>query len=292
MQGQEQHSPIIGVDVGGTTTRLGVFTTLATPHFTQIARFPTQQRYEEQMQRIINAVHEYRLNERAGIDGIGVSIGGRLAKDGRSVLVAPNLPDYVSKPFADDLLQQFACPVRLAHDTVCGLLGEKRFGAMQTVERCAYLTVSTGTGAAIQLRKAENVLTVSIEIGHQLLDLNTLVCLCGQVGCLETFTGGKQLEMRLGHALAQETDSAFWQIVTDKLALGLVNLAQLTRVEVIAVSGAIVLNNPSVLLLLQQKVDDMIRGTTLKLCNATLGENAPIVGAAQLLITGEETLLH
>lgn len=292
MQGQEQHSPIIGVDVGGTTTRLGVFTTLDTPHFTQIARFPTQQRYEEQMQRIINAVHEYRLNERAGIDGIGVSIGGRLAKDGRSVLVAPNLPDYVSKPFADDLLQQFACPVRLAHDTVCGLLGEKRFGAMQTVERCAYLTVSTGTGAAIQLRKAENVLTVSIEIGHQLLDLNTLVCLCGQVGCLETFTGGKQLEMRLGHALAQETDSAFWQLVTDKLALGLVNLAQLTRVEAIAVSGAIVLNNPSVLLLLQQKVDDMIRGTTLKLCNATLGENAPIVGAAQLLITGEETLLH
>jgi hypothetical protein len=51
-------------------------------------------------------------------------------------------------------------------------------------------------GAAFQLRKAQTVLTVSIEIGHQILDGNTLICLCGQVGCLETFTGGKQHELR------------------------------------------------------------------------------------------------
>lgn len=279
----------LGIDVGGTSTRIALFRTLATPQFTQIARFPTVQDYMQQMQAIITAIGQSKLGDFAGI---GVSIGGRVAQDGRSVLVAPNLPHYVGKPFADDLAQQFGCPVRLAHDTVCGLLGEKQFGSLQSVERCAYLTVSTGTGAAIQLRKGPLALTVSIEIGHQLLDGNSLVCLCGQVGCLETFTGGRQLGLRLGHSIAKIQNRAFWETFSEKLALGLVNLAQLTRVEAIAVSGGIVLDHDFLLPLLQQQVYILIKGANLDLLPATLGENAPMVGAVQLLSMEEATILH
>lgn len=279
----------LGVDVGGTSTRIALFQTLTTAQFIQIARFPTLQDYAQQVDAIIMAIGERDLGD---VAGIGISIGGRMAKDGRSVLVAPNLPGYIGKPFADDLAQQFGCPVRLAHDTVCGLLGEKQFGPLLSVERCAYLTISTGTGAAIQLRKGPLALTVSIEIGHQLLDGNSLVCLCGQVGCLETFTGGRQLQLRLGHSLAQIQDHAFWETFSEKLALGLVNLAQLTRVEAIAVSGGIVLNHDFLLPLLQQQVHALIKGASLDLLPATLGENAPVIGAVQLLSVPEETILH
>lgn len=279
----------LGIDVGGTSTRIALFQTLTTPQFTQVAHFATLQDYAQQMHAIITAIEKSRWG---GFAGIGVSVGGRMAKDGRSVLVAPNLPEYVGKPFADDLARQCNCPVRLAHDTVCGLLGEKEFGSLQPVERCAYLTVSTGTGAAIQLRKGPLALTVSIEIGHQLLDGNSLVCLCGQVGCLETFTGGKQLRLRLGHSIAQIHDRAFWETFSEKLALGLVNLAQLTRVEAIAVSGGIVLNHDFLLPLLQQQVNSLIKGASLNLLPATLAENAPIVGAVQLLSVPEESILH
>lgn len=279
----------ISVDVGGTSTRIGLFPTLDAPDFTLVARFPTQQRYDEQMQKIIMAVQRCDAGE---VGGIGVSIGGRMAKDGRSVAVAPNLPEYVGRPFALDLAQSFGCPVRLAHDTVCGLLAEKKFGQIRTSERCAYLTLSTGTGAAIQLRKADTALTVSIEIGHQLLDGNELLCLCGQVGCLETFTGGKQLELRLGRSMAEISVPAFWETFCEKVALGLINLAQLTRIERIAVSGAIALNNAFLLPLLQQKINERIRGAALEVALAALGENAPIVGAALLLETPEENILH
>lgn len=279
----------IAIDVGGTSTRVGIFQTLEKPDFTLVARFLTQQNYTVQMEHIIAAVQSCGVKELAGI---GASIGGRMARDGRSVLVAPNLPEYVEKPFAEDLETRFACPVRLAHDTVCGLLGEKKFGCIQHNDRCAYLTLSTGTGAAIQLRKAMTTLTVSIEIGHQLLDGNPLTCLCGQVGCLETFTGGRQLELRLGHSIAQITDGAFWEIFSHKLALGLVNLAQLTRIESIALSGAIALNNTFLLKLVQDKVNRLIRGAALEIAPATLGENAPLVGAALLLETPDSTILH
>jgi glucokinase len=279
----------IGVDVGGTNTRIGLFGSLDTPDFVRLAVFPTYQRYKEQLHHIIDIVRASNIHHLAGI---GVSVAARIAKDGRSISVAPNLPDYVDKPFAGNLGARLKIPVRLAHDTVCGLLAEKQFGILQHIDRCAYLTVSTGTGAAIQLGKASTSLISSIEIGHQILDGNSLKCLCGQVGCLETFTGGRQVELRYGYPIAQITDKAFWETFSDKLAIGLVNLAQLTRIDVVALSGAIVLKNQLLLPMLQDKVNAILKGSTLELKKAVLGENAPIIGAAALLGTSEDQILH
>ncbi len=231
---QTGSSTYIGVDIGGTNTRIGLFESLDAPDFALIARFPTNQSYEEQLRRIMTTIQD---GSRGNLAGIGVSVAARIAKDGRSVIIAPNLPEYIDKPFAQDLFDRFGCPIRLAHDTVCGLLAEKNYGALLDIDRCAYLTVSTGTGAAIQLGKATTMLISSIEIGHQVLDGNSLKCLCGQVGCLETFTGGRQIELRYRCPISQITDRAFWETFSDKLAIGLVNLAQLTRIDVVAVSA-------------------------------------------------------
>jgi glucokinase len=279
----------IGVDIGGSNTRVGLFRSLDAPDFVHMAKFPTFQSYEDQLDHIIAAV---RANKIVNLGGIGVSVAARIAKDGRSVIVAPNLPDYVDKPFAEDLFDRLKSPVRLAHDTVCGLLAENKFGILHQIDRCAYLTVSTGTGAAIQLSKASTTLISSIEIGHQILDRNSLKCLCGQIGCLETFTGGRQIELRYERSIAEITDRTFWETFSDKLAIGLVNLAQLTRVDVVAMGGAIVLNKHFLLPMLQEKVDTILKGSTLELKKAMLGENAPIVGAAGLLGVMEDAILH
>lgn len=286
---QNSRDKYIAVDIGGTGTRIGLFESLDTSNFVLIAKFLTHTSYELQLQSICNTIQESGIENFAGI---GISVAARIAKDGRSIVAAPNVPNYVGKPFAQDLTEALKCPIRLAHDPVCGLLAEKKFGPMREFDRCAYLTVSTGTGAAIQLHKGSTTLTSSIEIGHQILDGNTLVCLCGQVGCLETFTGGRQLELRYGRSTVQITERDFWENFCDKLALGLVNLAQLTRIEAVAISGAIALNNSFLLPMLQERVDTRLRWSTLELSYAGLGENAPLVGAALLLETPEETILH
>jgi glucokinase len=286
---QASSNMYIAVDIGGTNTRLGLFESLDSTDFVVLAKFPTVQNYEEQIRQIVAAIQS---SGREDLAGIGVSAAARIARDGRTIILAPNLPGYIGKPFAQDLFERFACPVRLAHDTVCGLLAEKKFGALRDIDRCAYLTVSTGTGAAIQLGKASISLTSSIEIGHQVLDGNTLTCLCGQVGCLETFTGGRQVELRYGRPIAHITDMAFWETFSDKLALGLVNLAQLTRIDAVAISGAIALNNAFLVPMLQQKVNAILKWGMLELRLAALGENAPIVGAAVLLEVPEDTILH
>jgi len=279
----------IAIDIGGSNTRLGLFSSLDATDFTPIAKFPTRQDYDEQLEAIVAA-----LQSASGeaITGIGVSLAGRVARDGLSVVIAPNLPGYTGKPFARDLSAGFHVPARLAHDPVCGLLAEKKFGSLRAIERCAYLTVSTGTGAAIQLAKGATTLTSSIEIGHQILDGNQRVCLCGQVGCLETYSGGRQIARREGRAPGEIADPAFWDTFCDKLALGLLNLAMLTRIDAVAVSGAIVINRPQLLAQLRQKIDQLDTWSALALLPAMLGEDAPLVGAALLVETPEETILH
>jgi glucokinase len=223
---------------------------------------------------------------------VGISICAQVARNGSGVLTAPNLRDYIGKPLADDLSAQLGCPVRLAHDGVCGVLAEAHLGALAPYERGAYLTLSTGTGAGIHLRNGSHETTISIQIGHQILDSNQLRCLCGQIGCLETITGGRQIELREGRPAAEIADSAFWERVADKLAIGLVNLAQLTRVEVVAVSGGISLAHPELRPRAQYSVNERISDASLRLVDAALGEDAPLVGARLLLKTPPETIIH
>ncbi len=279
----------LAVDNGGSTTRVGRISDLRHPVFERVEQFPTSRSYAEQIERLLRSIAALG-GERP--DGIGISLGGHIAGDGLSVRDAANLRDYEGRPLVRQLQASCACPVRLAHDTVCGLLAEKSFGALAPFERCAYLTISTGTGAAIQLRKDGQALTVSMEMGHQLLAGNTRPCLCGQIGCLETITGGRQIELRFGRGADQIDDPAFWQAFTEALALGIVNLARLTRVEAIAVSGGIAWHAPSLKEHLPERVARLCARDVPRLFWSHLGENAPLLGAALLLETPEAAIIH
>ena len=281
--------PYLAIDIGGSNTRLGLFSSLNVPDCVLLGSFPTQSSYRDQLEQISTILREQHSG---GLAGVGVSVGARMARDGRSIVFGPNFPSYLDQPFAIDLETRLGCPVRLGHDTVCGLLGERRFGTLREAERAGYVTVSTGTGAAILLGKGETALISSIEFGHQVMEDNERRCLCGQVGCLETFTGGRQLELRYGQPIVGFADISFWQVFSSKLAHGLLNLALLTRVDVVAMSGAIALQNEFLLPMVQTKLDALLKWGRLLLVRAELGEYAPLVGAMSLLAVSEETILH
>lgn len=278
----------LAIDIGGTTTRVAVFA--APANLTPLATFPTHTEYVAQVARLSQLLSDYRAH--TPIDGVGVSLGGRIARDGQSVAVAPNLPHYEGQPLAHHLTEAAGAPVRLAHDAVCGLVAEVQQGSLAHSDRCAYLTVSTGTGCALALGSGTPAVLLSIEFAHQLIEGNTRQCLCGQIGCLETYTGGKQLAIRYGRPVETIDDLAFWAEFAAKLAHGLVNLAQLTRVEVVALSGGIALNRPTLLAETQRQVTARLRGTSLRLVPAHHGERAPLLGAALLTSLPTDAILH
>ena len=279
----------LAIDNGGSTTRIGRINDLHSPLFEDIEQFATSQSYAVQIEKLLRSIAALHGDH---LEGIGISLGGHIADDGLTVRDAANLRDYEGQAFVRHLQETAGCPVRLAHDTVCGLLAEKTFGALASFERTAYLTVSTGTGAAIQLCKNGQALTVSMEMGHQLLAGNTRSCLCGQVGCLETITGGRQIALRFGCEAAQIEDAAFWKEFTEALALGIVNLARLTRIEAIALSGGIALHVAYLREHLPERVAALCMRDVPQLFWSQLGENPPLLGAALLLVTPEATIIH
>src|SRR5579875_110431 len=87
--------PYLAIDLGGSKTRLGLFPSLDTPDFTSLGDFPTQTSYADQLGRIASVVKEQGI---AGLAGAGVSVAARVARDGRSIVFGPNVPEYLTGP--------------------------------------------------------------------------------------------------------------------------------------------------------------------------------------------------
>jgi glucokinase len=262
----------IAIDLGGTNTRIA-----------GRIRFPTFADYDKELAAIVEATRPMRP------DAVGVSFGGRLDADGQRVKVSLNLRGYEGRHLRDDLAEALACPVRVAHDATCGLLGEYTSGSLQGVDRCAYVTLSTGVGSAVRLGDGKQAVVLTTEAGHQLIAGNVLPCVCGQRGCLETLAGGRALELRLGRSLEDVNDEDFWRRYAEAVAPGLANVALVAGVEAIALGGAIVLRRPGLFERLAAEVARRATYQQIQLTPAQLGENAPLVGAAALF---EQTVLH
>ncbi|HLG76553.1 MAG TPA: hypothetical protein VKX46_09060, partial [Ktedonobacteraceae bacterium] len=75
--------PYLAIDMGGSKTRLGLFSSLDAPDFTLLGEFPTQSSYVDQLEQIGTVVRAQNLDALAGV---GMSAGARVARDGRSLV--------------------------------------------------------------------------------------------------------------------------------------------------------------------------------------------------------------
>ncbi|WP_432839224.1 ROK family protein [Dactylosporangium sp. CA-092794] len=264
---------VVAVDIGGTWTRVAAGGEL-------LDRFPTEPEYDRELARIGAAA--------AGAwEAAGVSFGGRVTPAG-AVRVCLNLRGYEGRELARDLAATLGCPVRVAHDATCGLLGEIAAGALAGYERCGYLTLSTGVGAALRLGPT----TLTTEAGHQLIAGNPRRCECGQTGCLQTLTGGDALRRHLGRPPESIPDGSFWESYAESLALGLANFALTAGLEAIALGGAIALRQESLWPPLRAALARILTYQPLTLLPAALGEQAPLTGAATLPTLPPGAVLH
>jgi glucokinase len=273
----------LAIDIGGTHTRIAAVLRPGQPELAPVARFRTASAYDIQIATLVSAIRSAGLAPRA----VGVSFGGRVDRAGRSISVSINLREYEGRPLPGDLADALSCPVRVAHDAVCGLLGEQAHGSLRSYERCGYVTLSTGTGCAIRLGSV----ATTTEAGHQLVG-GDLPCSCGQRGCLQTLTGGRLLEARLGRPLAEVDDPAFWQAYAESLALGLANFALSTGIDAVALGGSIILNRPGIWDPLRATLARRLTYQPLTVLPVELGDAAPLVGAAVLLGTDPTNILH
>ena len=147
------------------------------------------------------------------ISAVGVSsCGPFVMRDGCVELAAPNicgglagvargLPnDWTSAVLEAPLRAKFG-KVRVANDGIAALEAERRWGALQGLDHCGYVTWSTGIGFGLcvdgQVLRGKN--GNAGHAGHMFVNDNfDALCGCGNIGDVEGLIAGNALPRRFG----------------------------------------------------------------------------------------------
>ncbi len=180
----------IGVDVGGTSVKLGLFE--VTGELLKKWEVPTNK--EEQGKAIIGDIAESILQvldqekiPLMDVEGAGMGVPGPVMPDGY-VEVCVNLgwrDKYPARELSDALK---GLPVKCGNDANVAALGEMWQGGGKGFTDIVMVTLGTGVGGGVIID--EKIITgkhgLGGEIGHiHVRDEETEHCNCGGVGCLE-----------------------------------------------------------------------------------------------------------
>ena len=149
----------------------------------------------------------------AGVQRAGVSSCGPFVMRGGLIEVAaPNICGGIAGParglpndwetaLLEAPLRQRFREVRVENDCLAALEAERRWGALQGVDHCAYVTWSTGIGAGLcvdgHVLRGKN--GNAGHAGHMFVsDNDDALCGCGNVGDVEALVAGSAIGRRFG----------------------------------------------------------------------------------------------
>ena len=126
------------------------------------------------------------------IEGIGLSLPGRVDPLKQRLILSPNLPwsSYDIKRAFEDAIE---LQVEMDNDANACMLSELWFGRMDGIRDAVLVTISEGVGAAI-LANGQLVTGragLAGEFGHVSLDPAGPQCSCGRFGCWEMYASSR-----------------------------------------------------------------------------------------------------
>lgn len=306
-----------GVDVGGTTVKIGIVTEVG--QLIDMWEIPTRTEdggahILEDVAASVNKAIEDNGYEREDIVGVGLGIPGPVTEDG-VVLGCVNLGWSIT-PAATILSELLGMPVKLGNDANVAALGEQWQGGGKGHENMVMVTLGTGVGGGIIIngKILAGTKGAAGEIGHMHVAApeDTFKCGCGMYGCLETLTsatGIVNLATRLVNETDKETAMRKLEKITAKDVLDLAKEGDAGAKEVVDkmvyyLSGAMatigVVVNPEIFVIgggvskAGQYLIDLIEAAfkekcfhalkTTQFALATLGNSAGMVGAARLIL--------
>ena len=180
-----------GVDIGGTTVKMGLFETLGTLLDTWEIPTRKQENGRYILPDIADAVDkkmEEKGISRLDVEGIGMGVPGPVSPDG-TVLKCVNLGWGVFN-VEQEMNRLTGFKVKAGNDANVAALGEMWQGGGKGYKNLVMVTLGTGVGGGVIID--EKILPGAVgaagEIGHiPMRDDETETCGCGKKGCLEQY---------------------------------------------------------------------------------------------------------
>lgn len=309
----------IGIDVGGTTVKVGLFETDGT----LLKKWEVKTRREENGKYILPDVAEsirgklaeLGLDLKKDIAGAGLGVPGPVLPDG-SVEVCVNLGWHNVNPQQElgGLLE--GIPVKSGNDANVAALGEMWQGGGKGYSDIIMITLGTGVGGGVILNQKilDGRHGLGGEIGHiHVRDDEWEHCNCGGVGCLEQIASATGIAREARRKMAaDDRDSALRRFGDDVTAKDVLDAAKagdaladevvevVARYLGLALGQAALIVDPEIFVIGggvskagQFLVDRIfkyydfftpISQNKAKIGLATLGNDAGIYGAARLIL--------
>lgn len=289
----------IGIDLGGTNLRVALFsedmkiitqTTIATE---------VSKGCEQIIDKMVETVNSIKHEDTTGV---GIAIPGQVDVNTGVAIYTTNLP-FDNTPLGSVIKERCNLEVVLNNDANAAGLGEAVRGASSDVTTSYYVTWSTGIGGALVINKklinGKHMCTG--EVGYTIADpcsklqYNTNM-VNGATEALASGTAIKNFALNNGYGDVTNlfveykkgnTEAIeFINYITTMFARMLHNIVHVVEVETIVLGGGVTINSGDVLLPLviekfEQDLIPVLKGK-IKICHATLSDDAGLVGAAYL----------
>ena len=210
---------VLGVDMGGTNTVVGVVDTLGKVVNSAALKTRDYIEFEDFTDALVKACR--RLMSEVGgnnlIAGIGIGAPNANFYSG-NIENAANLPWKGVLPLGEMLNKALDLPVAVTNDANAAAIGEMTYGAARGMRDFIMITLGTGVGSGIvvngQLVYGSD--GFAGELGHTCAIRDGRQCGCGKKGCLETYcsatgmarTAVEFLSTRQDASLLRELDPA------------------------------------------------------------------------------------
>jgi glucokinase-like ROK family protein len=150
--------------------------------------------------------------------GIGIAVPGPVEFATGRPISPPIMPGWDGYPIRERLAVRFGAPVWVDNDVNVLALGESRSGVAAGHDDVVVVKIGTGIGAGLisRGRLHRGAQGSAGDVGHiQVTEDPSVVCRCGNVGCLEALAGGGALG-RAGEEAARDGRSVRLRTALDQ----------------------------------------------------------------------------
>ncbi|MEW6041994.1 MAG: ROK family protein [Elusimicrobiota bacterium] len=290
---------VLGIDIGGTKTKIGLVTQQYNIVDKQIIIYTQNPTPEEVFEKISSKIQYNKWM----YDSCGISIAGSLEHSTDKLIFSPNLKwaNIDLKKVAGRYIPKVKEFENDANASAWGIYCHE-YGMKIKNFVCITLGAGVGGGIIVNGKIYRGAHGSAGELGHMTIDPSGEKCNCGNYGCLETFVGAKYLSKKIKKKLnkslspselfklAEKGDSVARKIfeeMGEKLGIACANIINILNPGAIVFTGGLTGAKRYYLEKLCKTVKIKLGkyySDRTKILTSKMGEETGIIGAACLVL--------
>lgn len=305
----------IGIDIGGTNFRVGVFEhvsliteTRVQANFSTICKTkPADEAWLAILDLIANSV-EKAISQHQDIRHIGIGFPGFINPETNILSESPNLPGLQNINLALDLTKRLnqnvqISPVVVENDALAASYGEYCL-IEETTDSLLYFGLGTGVGGGLILsgKPYAGRHGMAMEVGHIIVAPNGRLCGCGNSGCVEQYASASGVEHSYFEKTSQQLTAyqiasaarqgdqaaiAAFSLAGERLAIAVAHTLKVVDVSTVVIGGGMSkawdLMQASFDQSLQDNLIPVLRGKT-HIIISSIEDKAGMLGAAMMAV--------